>query len=139
VRTHASEVVNFIPASRHRCHELTRHQCMARLRENRWGRLAYSEHALPAITPVPYRLVREEIVYPLDWVPHAVHPALDAVVAFEIDGPSEGGPAWSVVVVGWTTAFTEPGSTLDSSYCKITPNVVIGHQYVQESSWEPSM
>ncbi len=126
----------FIPADAHGRRGLTRHQCMARLRENHWGRLAYTDHALPAITPVPYRLVREAIVYPRHWLPAAAHPDRDAVVAFEIDGPGEApGPGWCVVVVGWTSAFTEPGAGVDVSYCKITPTVVAGHELIPQGSW----
>lgn len=129
----------FIRAGTHDRRELTRHECMARLRENQWGRVAYTDHALPAITPVPYRLVRESIVYPRQWLPAAANPTGDAVVAFEIDGPSETSvPGWSVVVVGWTSAFTEPGTALDIPYCKITPTVVAGHEIVPQGAWERS-
>lgn len=132
-------MLEFMRAGTHGRRELTRHECMARLRETRWGRLAYTDHALPAITPVPYELVREAIVFPREWLPAAAHPDRDAVVAFEIDGPGEArGPGWCVVVVGWASAFTEPGATDDVSYSKVTPTFVVGHDYLPQSSWERS-
>jgi nitroimidazol reductase NimA-like FMN-containing flavoprotein (pyridoxamine 5'-phosphate oxidase superfamily) len=88
-------------------------ECRDLLRAGGIGRVAVSISALPAIFPVHYRLVGDDIVF------HAPSPQTAApgalagtVIAFEADGfdsPDDAG--WSVLVVGRVEADRSSGST----------------------------
>lgn len=88
-------------------------ECLALLRPGGIGRVSLSIGALPAIFPVHYRVVDDDIVFraPAD---HGSAPGtLDGtVIAFEADefDPADDG-GWSVLVVGRVESAAEPGFT----------------------------
>lgn len=81
--------------------ELSREECLALLRGRSVGRVAYTDHALPAIAPVNYAVDGETIVFRTAVGTRLAAGTTDTVVAFEVD---EADPVlregWSVVVVG---------------------------------------
>jgi nitroimidazol reductase NimA-like FMN-containing flavoprotein (pyridoxamine 5'-phosphate oxidase superfamily) len=83
---------------------LTRDECLEHLRVGTIGRVAVTDHALPAIVPVNYAVVGNVIVFRTD--PHGMlaRGCDNAVVAFEVDHVQPDGlSGWSVLVVGVAT------------------------------------
>jgi nitroimidazol reductase NimA-like FMN-containing flavoprotein (pyridoxamine 5'-phosphate oxidase superfamily) len=100
-------------------------ECRALLQAGGIGRVSVSIGALPAIFPVHYRLVDDDIVFrsPSDGAPGPG--ALDgAVIAFEADqfDPDEAG-GWSVLVVGRVEPDREPGFT------RVPSERISGHRF----------
>ena len=97
--------------------ELTRAECLALLATQRYGRVVYSERALPAIRPVACALVGSRVLLsPLDApTGYELVARLDGqVVAFEVDGTGSAGDwtagGWSVVVTGTARAVPPEGA-----------------------------
>lgn len=86
---------------------LDRDQCLALLARGRRGRVAISVGALPAILPVEFGLVGEEVVLCLGVGSTLDKATRDVVVAFEADGSFPDGE-WSVTLVGVTRELTDP-------------------------------
>ena len=100
-------------------------ECLALLRAGGIGRVSLSVGALPAIFPVHYHLVDDDIVFraPADATPGSG--SLDgAVIAFEADQfePDERG-GWSVLVVGRVEPDREPGFT------RVPSERISGHRF----------
>lgn len=85
---------------------LSRQECLRLLARGGPGRVAVSVGALPAVLPVRFVLVGEDVVFPADPGGELDVAVRDAVVAFEADhfDPAAG---WSVVVTGIPTEFRE--------------------------------
>ena len=80
---------------------LTRDECLEHLRVGTIGRIAVTDHALPAIVPVNYVLMGNVIVFRTDPGGMLARACDDAVVAFEVDQVQpDGMSGWSVLVVG---------------------------------------
>jgi nitroimidazol reductase NimA-like FMN-containing flavoprotein (pyridoxamine 5'-phosphate oxidase superfamily) len=85
--------------------ELTRDECLDRVRAGRIGRVAVTHRALPAILPVNYVFDRG-IVFRTRSNSMLANACRGAVVAFEIDELAEDGTSgWSVLVVGVADAL----------------------------------
>jgi hypothetical protein len=88
-------------------------ECRALLRAGGIGRVGVSIGALPAIFPVRYELVDDDIVFHPPY-PHVAAPGVvtGAVIAFEADGFEHGAvDGWSVLVVGRVHADGLTGHT----------------------------
>ena len=87
-------------------------ECLQLLGRSNLGRVAFTEHALPAIRPVNYALVGHQIV--LATQGDGLGRRLDGqVVAFEVDDvDSERGTGWSVVVTGTARLLRSPGELM---------------------------
>lgn len=80
---------------------LTYDECLRRLDAGGVGRVAITEHALPAIVPVNFVRSGLRIVFRTEPGGMLAHGCDRTVVAFEIDGVDPSGRAgWSVLVVG---------------------------------------
>lgn len=80
---------------------LTYDECLRRLDAGTVGRVAITEHAMPAIVPVNFVRSGDRILFRTDPDGMLAHGCDRTVVAFEIDGVDPGGRAgWSVLVVG---------------------------------------
>lgn len=89
--------------------ELTYDECLRRLDGGGVGRVAITEHALPAIVPVNFVKSGTSIVFRTEPGGMLAHGCDGAVVAFEIDEiEPDGTGGWSVLVVG--TAHLLDGS-----------------------------
>jgi uncharacterized protein len=76
-------------------------ECRALLRAGSIGRVALSVGALPAIFPVRYQVVDDDIVFGATPAAGPVTSVNNAVIAFQADAFDAAGEAgWSVLVVG---------------------------------------
>ncbi len=90
-----------------RLQPLTRDECLELLRGRSVGRVAYTDHALPTITPVNYAVSGESLVFRTATSSGLAEGTRDAVVAFEVDDTDElTRSGWSVVVVGVASELT---------------------------------
>lgn len=80
---------------------LTYDECLRRLDAAAIGRVAITEHAMPAIVPVNFVRSGHRILFRTEPDGMLAHGCDRTVVAFEIDGVDPSGRAgWSVLVVG---------------------------------------
>jgi nitroimidazol reductase NimA-like FMN-containing flavoprotein (pyridoxamine 5'-phosphate oxidase superfamily) len=102
--------------------DLPREECMTLLREHNLGRVAYTDHALPAITPVNYVLDGDSIVFRTAAGTRLADGTRDAVVAFEVDQVDEDARVgWSVVVVGVASQITRASDSLRALSLSLAP------------------
>jgi nitroimidazol reductase NimA-like FMN-containing flavoprotein (pyridoxamine 5'-phosphate oxidase superfamily) len=88
---------------------LSRPECLALLRSDRVGRVVFSERALPAVLPVSYAVLGEDIVLATTSGSRLAHAALGGVLAFEVDHlDPDTRTGWSVVVTGLAVQVIEP-------------------------------
>jgi nitroimidazol reductase NimA-like FMN-containing flavoprotein (pyridoxamine 5'-phosphate oxidase superfamily) len=86
--------------------EMTRTECLERLRRQSVGRVAFTQAALPAVRPVNYTMMGNRIVFRTRSGGGLARACDGAVVAFEVDDVAEsGGERWSVLVVGLAEAL----------------------------------
>lgn len=87
---------------------LTREECLGLLRSACVGRIVFTQHALPAVRPVSYRMDGAALVVrlPADLPTYAAH---DTIVAFEVDEVSpDVAWGWTVTVVGRAAEHIDP-------------------------------
>jgi hypothetical protein len=85
---------------------LSESECRALLAAGTFGRVAVTVGALPAILPVNYGLLDEDVVFRTAEGSKLNAALARAVVAFEIDAADEAQQSgWSVLVVGNATAL----------------------------------
>ncbi|MFB4298568.1 pyridoxamine 5'-phosphate oxidase family protein [Actinomadura sp. NTSP31] len=85
-------------------------ECRALLRQAEVGRIVFTHNALPAIQPVNYVLVGEDIVIRTSRTSRLATGATGTIVAFEIDHFGVGArTGWSVVAVGPARRVSAPG------------------------------
>ena len=110
-----------------RLEALTRDECIDLLGRRTLGRVAFTERALPAIRPLNYALVGNQIVLQTD--PHGLGARLDGqVVAFEvdeIDPVAETG--WSVVVTGTARLLRSPSDLVRQASVPLVTFAGEGH------------
>jgi len=81
--------------------QLSRDECLARLAMTSIGRVAVTSQALPAVVPVNYSLVGNNIIVRTEVGGMVARGCDGTVVAFEIDDlAADGRTGWSVLVVG---------------------------------------
>jgi nitroimidazol reductase NimA-like FMN-containing flavoprotein (pyridoxamine 5'-phosphate oxidase superfamily) len=87
---------------------LDRQECLQLLAAGKVGRVIHTERALPACTPVNYRLMGESIVFRTAAGSRLAAATSDAVVAFEVDDiDADAAMGWSVLVTGVATAVRD--------------------------------
>lgn len=102
--------------------ELTRAECTALLRSSRVGRVVYTDHVLPACTPVNYALDGQTIVFRTTPGSRLALATDHNVIAFEVDDIDEvTETGWSVVVTGQATPITAISELLRSEQLGLTP------------------
>jgi uncharacterized protein len=75
-------------------------ECRSLLTTARWGRIAITVAALPAILPVRFGVDHDEIVFRVHQGSALATATKGTVVAFEADGLDEDGAHWSVLATG---------------------------------------
>ena len=88
---------------------LSRDECLRLLGRTRIGRVVVTDRALPAVFPVTFAVVDEDVVFATATGSRLESAAADAVVAFEaddIDPRSQSG--WSVLVQGPANRIVDP-------------------------------
>jgi nitroimidazol reductase NimA-like FMN-containing flavoprotein (pyridoxamine 5'-phosphate oxidase superfamily) len=123
---------------------LTREECLTLLGHMSFGRVVYTEGALPSCTPVNYALDGAAIAFRTAPGSRLARATADAVVAFEVDDvhPTTRS-GWSVLVTGVSQAVREPSAILRleqlglapwigaddrSHWVRITPTIVSGRR-----------
>jgi hypothetical protein len=83
-------------------------ECLALLRSASIGRVAFTEGALPAIQPVPFRLDGRQVLIPTRSGSRVAGASRGAVLALGVDevGPDRTG--WAVTVVGPSRLIGDP-------------------------------
>lgn len=111
-----------------RLESLDPHDCQALLASHSVGRVAFTEHALPAIRPVNYTVHGNRIL--LRTERDGLAARLDGqVVAFEIDDVDvETESGWSVVVTGTARVVREPTELLRLDAAPVASWAGPGHE-----------
>lgn len=88
---------------------LSRRECLALLRGERVGRVVFSERAMPAVLPVSYAVLGEDVVLATSSGSRLAQAAFGGVLAFEVDHlDPDTRTGWSVVVTGLAVHVVEP-------------------------------
>lgn len=101
---------------------LEREQCLELLETVRVGRLVFTEHALPAVQPVNFRLWRDDVVIRVAEGAKLAAANDNVVVAFqadELDPDLRAG--WSVTVVGHAQRIVDVGDLVELSGTFLQP------------------
>ncbi|MEI4272170.1 pyridoxamine 5'-phosphate oxidase family protein [Klenkia sp. LSe6-5] len=89
--------------------DLVRATCLDLLRTGQLGRLAFTQGALPAVHPVAYAVVGDEVVIPTRRGGKVAAANRHAVVAFEVDEIDVvARTGWNVTVVGPSRVVEDP-------------------------------
>ena len=84
-----------------RLQALTEEECLEHLARAEVGRIAYTDRALPVITPVTYRMEGNRLLFRTKADGHLLNCVQNTVVAFEVDEIDvEARSGWSVLVTG---------------------------------------
>jgi nitroimidazol reductase NimA-like FMN-containing flavoprotein (pyridoxamine 5'-phosphate oxidase superfamily) len=101
---------------------LSREECDALLCSARFGRVIYTDRALPACTPVNYAVDGESVVFRTAPGSRLAKATDHQVVAFEvddIDAATESG--WTVIVTGNAVPITAESELVRSAQLGLTP------------------
>lgn len=106
---------------------LTREECLDLLSTSSFGRVAFTERALPAIRPINYALVGHHVV--LSTRADGLGQRLDGqIVAFEVDEiDAAHGTGWSVVVTGRAELMGSTGDLMRHADLTIVTMAGEGH------------
>jgi nitroimidazol reductase NimA-like FMN-containing flavoprotein (pyridoxamine 5'-phosphate oxidase superfamily) len=101
---------------------LDREQCLELLQTVRVGRLVFTEDALPAVQPVNFRLLRDDVVIRVAGGTKLIAAARNFVVAFQADDlDPDLRTGWSVTVVGHAQRVTDVDELVEMSGTFIQP------------------
>ena len=124
--------------------ELTGDECRDRLRPGGIGRVGVSVAALPAIFPVRFALLGNDVVFRAASTGRFSDAISNAIVAFQSDAVDERrNRAWTVLVVGATEAITSDdelevvaslalppwGEGSDNGYTRVSCERISGRDY----------
>lgn len=88
---------------------LPRAQCIELLRSGCVGRVVFTERALPAVLPVSYGVLDEDVVIRAELGSRLAEAARSGVLAFEVDDIDIATrTGWSVVVTGVPSVIRDP-------------------------------
>lgn len=105
--------------------QLTYDECVRRLDVGGVGRVAITEHAMPAILPVNFVRSGPSIVFRTEPGGTLARGCNGTVVAFEIDGiDRQGTCGWSVLVVGAAKLLTD-GAVVEVSLGRVSGREVV--------------
>lgn len=133
----------------HPMEELSRDECNALLRSARFGRVVYTDRALPACTPVNYAVDRSTIVFRTAPGSRLATATDHEVVAFEvdeIDPKTESG--WTVIVTGNAAPIVAASALVRAEqlglsawapgqrehWVRLTPGIVTGRRLLAVSA-----
>jgi nitroimidazol reductase NimA-like FMN-containing flavoprotein (pyridoxamine 5'-phosphate oxidase superfamily) len=88
---------------------LDREECLGLLRRSTFGRIGVTVGALPAVLPVSYRLVDEQIVFRTGYGTKLEAATRNSIVAFEVDDIDPmTHTGWSVMATGEARLVLDP-------------------------------
>jgi nitroimidazol reductase NimA-like FMN-containing flavoprotein (pyridoxamine 5'-phosphate oxidase superfamily) len=96
-------------------------ECRALLGRASVGRVGVTVAALPAIFPVNYALLGDDIVFLTGEGTKLRAAAQQAVVAFEVDDVDAAGGGWSVLLVGMASEITDPAERASAEALGLEP------------------
>jgi uncharacterized protein len=100
---------------------LERGECMRRLGRTGLGRVAVCVGALPAIFPVNYAMLGEDVVFRTTPGTKLAAAVRNAVIAFEVDSADRmSHTGWSVMVVGPSRVITDPDELAQTRWLPLT-------------------
>jgi uncharacterized protein len=103
-----------------RLETLSRPECLRLLATACVGRIVYTDHALPAVTPVNYAFDGTAVVFRTSAGSRLAAGTRDAVVALEVDALDERlRTGWSVVVVGLAEEIRAAGALLRAEQLRL--------------------
>lgn len=86
------------------------------------GRIAFTEQALPAVQPVHFALIGDDIYIPTRAGSKVAVASGNAVVAFEADSfDAQGRTGWNVTAVGRSRLVTDPAEAAELDALGLTP------------------
>ena len=101
---------------------LGRDECLRLLRGATLGRIAVSMDALPAVFPVNYRMLGDDVVFRTGTGSKLRAAVAKAIVAFEVDETGrEGHTAWSVLVTGAAAELMDPRDVAAADGLRLRP------------------
>ena len=107
---------------RHGLEVIDRSECLTLLRTRSVGRVAVTVAALPAIFPVNFAVMDDDIVFRSSPGSKLTAAAQRAVVAFEVDDVDNlYHSGWSVLVVGPASEITHPDELARAAELPLTP------------------
>lgn len=117
----------------HVLEQLEEQACRRLLNVAPYGRLAFTEGALPMVLPVTYTVRGEDVIASLVGV-EVDRVIRGAIVAFEVDSyDPQTQDGWCVSVIGPARPITSPGLIAELNelgFAPYTPNVGAGRHYV---------
>ena len=112
--------------------ELDEQDCLRRLRETRFGRVALSSGALPVILPIHYALLGDDPVFRTDFGTKLLAATAGQVLCLEIDDVDpEAHTGWSVLVTGRAEVITQPDDLAAAKQLPLRPWTGSGDAYVR--------
>ena len=110
---------------------LARDECLELLRANSLGRVALRIGETPAILPVNYAMLDEDVVFRTDPGSKLSAALMRVLVAFEIDhADSATRTGWSVLVTGYVEEIRDAGTLARVAELGLEPWVVEGRDFV---------
>jgi nitroimidazol reductase NimA-like FMN-containing flavoprotein (pyridoxamine 5'-phosphate oxidase superfamily) len=110
---------------------LSRSECLILLASRPVGRVGVSRHALPAILPVTYRLLGEDVIFATGTGSKSLAVADENVIAFEVDDVDPiTHSGWSILVVGKARPVDERDPDWDAAH-SLDLHPWVGHHAVQ--------
>ena len=112
--------------------ELDEQDCLRRLRETRFGRVALSSGALPVLLPIHYALLGDDPVFRTDFGTKLLAATAGQVLCLEIDDVDpEAHTGWSVLVTGRAEVITQPDDLAAAKQLPLRPWTGSGDAYVR--------
>lgn len=109
---------------------LSRDMCLDLLRRESVGRVVFTERALPAVLPVSFAVLGEDVVICTDGSGRIARAAQAGVLAFEVDDiDPRTRTGWSVVLTG-TAQFVTDAGELAAAEAALDPWVPSPHDIV---------
>lgn len=112
--------------------DLDEQDCLRRLREARFGRVALSSGALPVILPIHYALLGNDPVFRTDFGTKLLAATAGQVLCLEIDEVDpEAHAGWSVLVTGRADVITQPDDLAAARELPLRPWTGSGDAFVR--------
>lgn len=107
---------------------LTREHCLDRVADATYGRIIYTQGALPAVLPVTFALDDDHIRFDIDPTTPLAHTFRNAVLAFHVDHADLlNGIAWSVTITGHTHPLND-ATAGDLLHLALATELVVGYR-----------
>jgi uncharacterized protein len=111
---------------------LSREQCLQCVARAQYGRIIYTSGALPAVTPVSFKLLDNVVRFKISSQSELAGTFEGAVLAFHVDGiDATAGHIWSVTITGRAREILDDDpqpAAPDSLHFALTPQIIAGNK-----------